>query len=215
MKILKTIVSILSIGLIGLTLLNLKSLDTLKAKTQVAKETETRLKQSLVSPKKSTSESKNQNLTTQPNTAQLTVTGSKQSDYESDPQISKLSNVITAMLTYTSASDLKKAYTTNKDVATGSIWGDIYGKLKDSDTPAIDAFADQIDALGKTSKVTSCKITKIDNTYHAIVTIQQGGDSQKGAVNGSSIYHITTNLNPNNTFTMQLADILVNANLKY
>ena len=114
---------------------------------------------------------------------------SQNSAYASDTQSGKLVNLLTESLTYSKGSDLRQSFDKNKSSLTGSIWLDIYGKLKSTGEPAINAFASEIDTLKKTSKVSQVNLTKnSDGTYMIILTVTQGGDKATGAVNGSSIY---------------------------
>lgn len=114
---------------------------------------------------------------------------SQNSAYAADTQSGKLVNLLTESLTYSKGSDLRQSFDKNKSILTGSIWSDIYGKLKSTGEPAINAFASEIDTLKKTSKVSQVNLTKnSDGTYMIILTVTQGGDKAAGAVNGSSIY---------------------------
>lgn len=185
-----TVVSLLvtTVSLV-VTFVNYQTISKLKADQQVISDRLAR--------KSNTNLVTNQNkATTSQPTGTPTVDNSfkitsQNSAYASDTQSGKLVNLLTESLTYSKGSDLRQSFDKNKNSLTGSIWRDVYGKLKSTGEPAINAFASEIDTLKKTSKVSQVNLTKnLDGTYMIILTVTQGGDKASGAVNGSSIYQI-------------------------
>lgn len=183
-----TVVSLLvtTVSLV-VTFVNYQTISKLKADQQVISDRLAR--------KSNTNLVTNQNkATTSQPTGTPTVDNSfnitsQNSAYASDTQSGKLVNLLTESLTYSKGSDLRQSFDKNKNNLTGSIWRDVYGKLKSTGEPAINAFASEIDTLKKTSKVSQVNLTKnLDGTYMIILTVTQGGDKAAGAVNGSSIY---------------------------
>ena len=183
-----TVVSLLvtTVSLV-VTFVNYQTISKLKADQQVISDRLAR--------KSNTNLVTNQNkATTSQPTGTPTVDNSfkitsQNSAYASDTQSGKLVNLLTESLTYSKGSDLSQSFDKNKNSLTGSIWRDVYGKLKSTGEPAINAFASEIDTLKKTSKVSQVNLTKnLDGTYMIILTVTQGGDKASGAVNGSSIY---------------------------
>ncbi len=183
-----TVVSLLvtTVSLV-VTFVNYQTISKLKADQQVISDRLAR--------KSNTNLVTNQNkATTSQPTGTPTVDNSfnitsQNSAYASDTQSGKLVNLLTESLTYSKGSDLRQSFDKNKNSLTGSIWRDVYGKLKSTGEPAINAFASEIDTLKKTSKVSQVNLTKnLDGTYMIILTVTQGGDKASGAVNGSSIY---------------------------
>lgn len=186
-KVLTVVSALVTIVALVVTLVNYQTIAKLKADQQVISDR--------IARKSNTNLVTNQNkdTTNQPigtptvdNSFEIT---SQNSAYAADTQSGKLVNLLTESLTYSKGSDLRQSFDKNKSILTGSIWSDIYGKLKSTGEPAINAFASEIDTLKKTSKVSQVNLTKnSDGTYMIILTVTQGGDKAAGAVNGSSIY---------------------------
>lgn len=186
-KFLTVVSSLVTIFALGIAFVNYQTISKLKADRQVISDRIARKSNTnLVTNQDKDTPSHPIGTPTVDNSFKIT---SQNSAYASDTQSGKLVNLLTESLTYSKGSDLRQSFDKNKSSLTGSIWHDIYGKLKSTGEPAINAFASEIDTLKKTSKVSQVNLTKnSDGTYTIILTVTQGGDKAAGAVNGSSIY---------------------------
>lgn len=140
----------------------------------------------------------------------VTITDDRASAYTGNAQTAVLVNALTDALTYNNGDDLKAAYAKYKDTLQGSVWSDLYGKVKSTGEPAINQFAAQIDSAKKTGSVQdSVSLVSIDGgKYSVILTADQGGDSSAGAVNGSNIYEFVATPTDNG-FDVKLQQQLV------
>lgn len=196
--------------LFGVSFINYQTSQKLTADTQVVSERLSRNRGQLKL--KQPTNNKDATIKTTPKTDQSVQILAQNSAYAADTQSGKLVEMITSSLTYANGNDLRTAYDKNKSNLTGSFWSDVYGKLKSSGEPAINAFASEIDTLNKTSKANQATLTKAnDGSYTIILTVTQGGNKSSGATHGSSIYQFVSK--PTETgFDTTLTNILITTN---